>query len=131
MKKILFLFLLLPNFMVAQFVQVPTHFDSENTAKHIMKGHIKDFLKDTVEYVVEKSSERYVTSWIGVNETKNKLEKVFSNGKLEYISRTNGGYIFTIAVVNTNDDTKIIKYCTFHVDAWTQKIEEIEILLGE
>jgi len=25
----------------------------------------------------------------------------------------------------------VINYCTFHVDAYTQKITEVEILLGE
>lgn len=96
-----------------------------------MQGHIKMFLKDTVVWTVEKKNERYVTSWYGPDVVKIKLNKVFEKGKLEYISRTNGGYIFTIAVVDQIDNTKIINYCTFHVDAWTQKIEEIEILLGE
>jgi len=39
--------------------------------------------------------------------------------------------MFTIAVINASDDTKVVNYVTFHVDAFTQKIEEIEILLGE
>jgi hypothetical protein len=50
---------------------------------------------------------------------------------MEYVSRTNGGYVFTIAVVDLEDDTKVLNYITFHVDAWSQKIEEIEILKGE
>lgn len=111
---------------------VPTHYDSEHTAQHIMKGHIKMFLKDSIKFVTEKKSERYITDCgIDPNRVKSKLDKVFKKGNLEYTSRTNGGYIFTIAVVNPNDETKVINYCTFHVDAWTQKIEEIEILLGE
>lgn len=132
MKKILFLLFLLPSFIFGQYVTVPTHYDSEHTAQHIMKGHIKMFLKDTIKFTTEKKSERYVTDCgIGPNQVKSKLDKVFKKGKLEYTSRTNGGYIFTISVVDRSDDTKVINYCTFHVDAWTQKIEEIEILLGE
>jgi hypothetical protein len=132
MKKILFLLFLLPSFLFGQYVTVPTHYDSEHTAQHIMKGHIKMFLKDSIKFVTEKKSERYVTDCgISPNQVKNKLDKVFKKGKLEYTSRTNGGYIFTISVVDSNDETKVINYCTFHVDAWTQKIEEIEILLGE
>ena len=132
MKKILFLLFLLPSFLFGQYVTVPTHYDSEHTAQHIIKGHIKMFLKDSIKFVTEKKSERYVTDCgISPNQVKNKLDKVFKKGKLEYTSRTNGGYIFTISVVDSNDETKVINYCTFHVDAWTQKIEEIEILLGE
>lgn len=132
MKKILFLLFLIPSFIFGQYVTVPTHYDSEHTAQHIMKGHIKMFLKDTIKFTTEKKSERYVTDCgIGPNQVKSKLDKVFKKGKLEYTSRTNGGYIFTISVIDPSDDTKVINYCTFHVDAWTQKIEEIEILLGE
>jgi hypothetical protein len=39
--------------------------------------------------------------------------------------------MFTIAVADREDNTKVINYVTFHVDAFTQKVEEIEILLGE
>lgn len=132
MKKILFLLFLLPSLIFGQYVTVPTHYDSEHTAEHIMKGHIKMYLKDTIKFTTEKKNERYVTDCgVDPNRVKYKLDKVFKKGKLEYTSRTNGGYIFTIAVVNPSDDTKVINYCTFHVDAWTQKIEEIEILLGE
>ena len=89
------------------------------------------FLKDTTVWTVEKKNERYVTSWYDTDIVNKKLNKVFMGGNLEYISRRNGGYIFTIAVVDKVDNTKVINYCTFHVDGWTQKIEEIEILLGE
>jgi len=132
MKKILYLLFLLPSFLFSQYVTVPTHYDSEHVAEHIMKGHIKMFLKDSIKFVTEKKSERYITDCdVDPNRVKSKLDKVFKKGNPEYVSRTNGGYIFTIAVVNPNDETKVINYCTFHVDAWTQKIEEIEILLGE
>jgi hypothetical protein len=132
MRNLLVILFLIPTFLFGQNVMVPTHYDSEHTAQHIMKGHIKMFLQDSIKFVVEKKSERYVTHCGQTpNQVKSKLDKVFSKGKLEYTSRTNGGYIFTISVVDPNDDTKVINYCTFHVDAWTQKIEEIEILIGE
>ena len=90
------------------------------------EGNTKEMTKDKI--IVDKLTEIYNK----VNGTiKIKLNKVFERGKLEYISRRNGGYIFTIAVVDPIDNTKVINYCTFHVDGWTQKIEEIEILLGE
>ena len=132
MKNILFILFLIPTFLFGQYVTVPTHYDSENATQHIIKGHIKMFLQDSIKFTTEKKKDRYVTDCgITPNQVKSKLDKVFMKGKPEYISRTNGGYIFTIAVVDPSDDIKIINYCTFHVDAWTQKIEEIEILLGE
>ena len=131
MKNLLLFLLLIPNFIFGQYVTIPTHYNSEQTAQHIMQGHIKMFLKDTAVWTVEKKNERYVTSWYSPEIIKIKLNKVFERGKLEYISRRNGGYIFTIAVVDPIDNTKVINYCTFHVDGRTQKIEEIEILLGE
>lgn len=131
-KVVLLLLVVLPSYIFGQYVQVPTHYDAEHTAHHIMRGHIKMYLSDTAKLVIEKRSERYITH-CGVSATtvKSKLDKVFSKGKPEYTSRTNGGYIFTIAVVDFNDDTKIVNYVTCHVNAWTQKIEEVEILLGE
>jgi len=131
MKKLLLLTLLLPIQLLSQYVKTPTHFDSEGTSKHIIKGHVKMFLKDTVVYTVEKKNERVVTSCLPPSQVENKLNKVFDLGKLEYVSRTNGGYIFSIAVIDKTDDTKVINYCKFHVDRITQKIEEVEILIGE
>jgi hypothetical protein len=128
MKKLLLIMLMSIKALTAQ-VMVPTHFDSENAAHHIIHGHIGMFVSDSVDWVFEKKPGRYITTfdcpphWV-----KSKLDKVFTKGNLEYVSRTNGGYVFTIAVVNKEDDTKVINYCTFHVSAWTQKITEIEIL---
>ena len=132
MKRLLFLLLLLPSFLFGQYVTIPTHYDSEHVAQHIIKGNVKLYLEDTVKFTVEKKKERYITDCgISPELVKIKLDKVFKKGKPEYTSRTNGGYIFMISVVDIVDDTKIINYCTFHVDELTQKIEEIEILLGE
>ena len=133
MKKLLIILLCLsPLVGVGQYMEVPTHYDSEHTAQHIMKGHLKMFLLDSVKVVTEKKNERYVTDCgLDPGRAKAKVDKVFAKGRLEYVSRTNGGYMFTIAVINASDDTKVINYVTSHVDAFTQKIEEIEILLGE
>jgi len=133
MKKLLVMLLALtPIIGFSQYVKIATHYDAETTAHHIIHGHVSNYLNDSVRFVTEKKPERYI-----INEdmtpdyVEGKLKKVFTKGKLEYVSRTNGGYIFTIAVVNTSDDTRVINYCTFHVDAYTQKINEVEILLGE
>lgn len=131
MRNLLVILFLIPTFLFGQYVMTPIHYDSEGTSKHIIHGHVKMFLKDTVVYTVEKNNERYLTSWLDKNQIDNKLKKVLLLGRPEYVSRTNGGYIFTIAVVSTTDETKVINYCKFHVDRYTQKIEEIEILLGE
>ena len=118
--------------LIGQYISVPTHYDSEHTAKHIINGHIKMYLTDSTKLIIEKKKDRYVTHYeIDVNFIKSKIDKAFAKGKPEYTSRTNGGYIFTISVISAKDDTKVINYVTFHVDAFTQKIEEIEILLGE
>jgi hypothetical protein len=133
MKKVLLTILMSMGVLTAHSqVMVATHYDSEHTAKHIMRGHVKMYLQDSIKFVVEKKSERYIIYYDQTSDdVKAKLDKVFKKGKLEYTSRTNGGYIFTISVVDPNDDVNIINYCTFHVNAWTQKIEEIEILKGE
>jgi len=116
----------------AQYVQIATHYDAESTAHHIIHGHVKGYLNDSVRFVTEKKTEHYlIKEGMSPEFVKGRLDKVFAKGKLEYVSRTNGGYMFTIAVVNASDDTKVINYCTFHVNAYTQKITEVEILLGE
>ena len=133
MKKILIILLaLVPVVGKSQYMKVPTHYDAQITADHIIKGHLKMYLLDSVKVVTEKKNERYITD-CGINpdRAKAKVDKIFAKGKPEYISRTNGGYIFTIAIAGRKDDIKVINYVTFHVDAFTQKVEEIEILLGE
>ena len=133
MKKILIILLaLVPVVGKSQYMKVPTHYDAQITADHIIKGHLKMYLLDSVKVVTEKKNERYITD-CGINpdRAKAKVDKIFAKGKPEYISRTNGGYIFTIAIADRKDNIKVINYVTFYVDAFTQKVEEIEILLGE
>ena len=113
-------------------VMVPTHFDAQNAAQHILKGHIKMYLNDTSNFIVEKKNNRYVTDYnVDKDVVKSRIDKVFAKGKPEYSSRTNGGYSFTIAVIDFKDELKVLNYVTFRVSAWTQKIIEIEILKGE
>lgn len=133
MKKLLIILLALaPTVGSSQYVQIATHYDAESTAHHIIHGHVSNYLNDSVRFVTEKKTEHYlIKEGMSPEFVKGRLDKVFAKGKLEYVSRTNGGYMFTIAVVNTSDDTKVINYCTFHVNAYTQKITEIEILKGE
>jgi hypothetical protein len=133
MKKVFVLLLAcIPILGKSQYIEVPTHYDSEHAAKHIMKGHVNMYLTDSTKLVIEKKNERYITHCdVDVSFIKSKIDKTFAKGKPEYISRTNGGYIFSIAVVSAKDETVVVNYVTFHIDAFTQKIEEVEILLGE
>jgi hypothetical protein len=133
MKKLLVILLaLIPLVGKSQYMEVPTHYDSEHTAQHIMKGHVKMYLTDSTKLVVEKKNERYITHCgVDANFIKSKIDKAFAKGKPEYSSRTNGGYLFTIAVISASDETVVVNYVTFHVDAFTQKVTEVEILLGE
>lgn len=113
-------------------VMVPTHFDAQTAAQHILKGHIKMYLNDTSNFIVEKKNNRYVTDYnVDKDVVKSRIDKVFAKGKPEYSSRTNGGYSFTIAVIDFKDELKVLNYVTFRVSAWNQKIIEIEILKGE
>ena len=113
-------------------VMVPTHFDAQTAAQHILKGHIKMYLNDTSNFIVEKKNNRYVTDYnVDKDVVKRRIDKVFAKGKPEYSSRTNGGYSFAIVVIDFRDELKVLNYVTFRVSAWTQKIIEIEILKGE
>ena len=133
MKKLLLIVLMSVGVLTAQAqVMVPTHFDARTAAQHILKGHIKMYLNDTSNFIVEKKNNRYVTDYnVDKDVVKSRIDKVFAKGKPEYSSRTNGGYSFTIAVIDFKDELKVLNYVTFRVSAWNQKIIEIEILKGE
>lgn len=131
MKKLLFTLLLAPIYSFGQ-VYIPTHYDAAHTAEHIIHGHVKMYCEPTVRFVVEKKKDvRFVRDEVTPDVVKKRLDKVFSKGNPEFVSRTNGGYIFTIALLHPKDETVIVGYATFHVDAWTQKIEEVEILKAD
>lgn len=134
MKHILLVLLLLIKVLTVQSqVMVATHYDAETTSKQIIRGKIKDYLADNVEYVVEKKTGRYsVFNFTNdPNEIQLRLRKVFDKGKVEYTSRTNGGHTIKLAVISSKNDLDVINYCIFHVDAFKQKIVKIEILKGD
>ena len=121
---------LVPLIGVGQYMKVPTHYDAEHTAKHIMMGHIKMYLNDSLtEVVVEKKNDRWVTTFLDKEVISKKVWKVLSKGKSSFTGRTNGGYIFYIYVYDVKDDAKVINVLDITIDAFTQKIKYIEIKL--
>ena len=131
MKKLLVMLLgLVPLIGVGQYMEVPTHYDAEHTAKHIMMGHIKMYLNDSLtEVVVEKKNDRWVTTFLDKEVISKKVWKVLSNGKSSFTGRTNGGYRFYIYVYDVKDDAKVINVLDITIDAFTQKIKYIQIKL--
>ena len=129
MKKLICAILLLSvSSLFGQYVSVPTHYDAEHTAEHIMMGHIKMYLGDSAtEVVVEKKNNRWVTSFLGKDAVDKKVWKLLSKGKSSFTGRTNGGYRFYITVYDVKDDTKILGSLDITIDAYTQKIKYIEI----
>ena len=111
-------------------MKVPTHYNAQEASEHILHGDLKFYLSDTVELTIEKKTDKYKTSDVLKDVAVNKVNKAFSKGKPEYTSRTNGGYTFTISVVDPKDDTNIKSKVVFTVDAFTQKIKSVEILKG-
>ena len=130
MKNLLILLILLPLNLFSQYVKVPTHYNSKEASEHILHGDLKFYLSDTVELTIEKKTDKYKTSDVLKDVAVNKVNKAFLKGKPEYTSRTNGGYTFTISVVDPKDDTNIKSKVVFTVDAFTQKIKSVEILKG-
>ena len=130
MKNLLILLVLLPLNLFSQYVKVPTHYNAEDATEHILHGDLRFYLQDTIEYVVEKKNDKYSTSWLNKEKTSKNVYSILSKGKPEQGGRTNGGYTFTITVVDKKDDTKILRKVVFTVDAFTQKIKTVEILRG-
>lgn len=111
-------------------MKVPTHYNSKEASEHILHGDLKFYLSDTVELTIEKKRDKYKTSDVSKDIVINKVNKTFSKGTPEYTGRTNGGYTFTISIIDPKDDTNIIGKVVFTVDAFTQKIKSVEILKG-
>lgn len=111
-------------------MKVPTHYNSEDATEHILHGDLRFYLQDTIEYIVEKKNDKYSTSWLNKEKTSKNVYSLLSKGNPEQGGRTNGGYTFTITVVDKKDDTKILRKVVFTVDAFTQKIKMVEILRG-
>lgn len=116
--------------LIGQYVSVPTHYDAQTAAGHIIKGHIKMYLNDSLtEVTVEKKNDRWVTSFWDKEVISKKVDKILQQGKPEFTGRTNGGYRFYINVYDISDDTKVINSLDITIDAFTQQIKLIEIKL--
>jgi hypothetical protein len=131
MKKLLVILMcLVPLVGVGQYMKAPTHYDAPTAAGHIIKGHIKMYLNDSLtEVVVEKKNDRWVTTFLDKEAISKKVEKILQQGKPEFTGRTNGGYRFYINVYDVSDDTKVINSLDITIDAFTQQIKLIEIKL--
>ena len=116
--------------LIGQYVSVPTHYDAQTAAGHIIKGHIKMYLNDSLtEVTVEKKNDRWVTSFWDKEVISKKVDKILQQGKPEFTGRTNGGYRFYINVYDVSDNTKVINSLDITIDAFTQQIKLIEIKL--
>ena len=131
MKKLLVILMcLVPLVGVGQYMKAPTHYDAQIAAGHIIKGHIKMYLNDSLtEVTVEKKNDRWVTSFWDKEVISKKVDKILQQGKPEFTGRTNGGYSFYINVYDVSDDTKVINSLDITIDAFTQQIKLIEIKL--
>lgn len=122
--------MLFPILSFSQYVKVPSHYDAQTAASHIIKGHIKMFLNDSVtEVVVEKKGDRWVTMFLDKETISRKVNKIIEQGEPRFTGRTNGGYRFYIYVYDVDDDIKVINVLDITLDAFTQKIKLIEIKL--
>lgn len=122
--------MLFPILSFSQYVKVPSHYDAQTAASHIIKGHVKMFLNDSVtEVVVEKKGDRWVTMFLDKETVSRKVNKIIEQGEPRFTGRTNGGYRFYIYVYDVDDDIKVINVLDITLDAFTQKIKLIEIKL--
>lgn len=131
MKKLLVILMyLVPLVGIGQYVKIASHYDAQAAASHIIKGHIKMFLNDSVtEVIVEKKGDRWVTMFLGKDAIIKKVNKIIEQGEPKFTGRTNGGYRFYINVYDPNDDIKVINSLDITLDAFTQQIKLIEIKL--
>jgi hypothetical protein len=131
MKKLLFILAVLPLSLFSQYMSFPTHYDAQETSKHIIHGDLGHYLQDTIEFSVEKKNGDFKTKNVTSDKAIENVSKILSKGNCEFSSKTNGGYIFTISVISKKDETVILKKAVFYVDVYTQKIKSIEIIKGE
>ena len=131
MKQLLTLVMLIPFMLKGQREYRPfCNFDAASKAKHIMMRHIKPYLHDTVEFSVEKRGYKYSKKYLNADQAEKKIVKVLKKGMATYSSKTNSGYMFTIAIVSKADDTEILNFIKFEVDHFYQKIISVEISKG-
>jgi hypothetical protein len=125
-STILAILLAIPSLIFGQTVQY-SRYDSEHTANHIIMGHVKMYCQDTVDFVVEKKGDRWVTSYLSPERVKKKVEHYLNKGAARYSHSTTMGYTFFITIEDENDETVIYHTIKVHVDMSTQKIDTIEI----
>lgn len=131
MKKLLTFLALLPLKLFSQYVTVPTHYDASGTVDHIIHGDLQFYCEDTVEWVVEKPNDRWVSSYVDKAVAHKRFYKLVEQGKLRLSSKANGGYTFMIAIDTRREPLKIIYFVKCIVNPYTQKINFIEIQKGD
>ena len=92
-----------------------------------MMGHIKMFCQDTVDFIVEKKNDRWVTTSMDPYQVAKRVEKILDKGAARYSHSTTMGYTFFITVSDEKDDTVIYNTIKIHVDMSTLKIDTVEI----
>lgn len=127
MKSLFWLLCFVSNFAYSQWVKYPTRYDAETAAHHIIYGNMMNYLADTVEIEIEKKNGKFKSSNFSKKAAYQKIEKVFDDDFLELGERTNGGYHFTINVLDDVDDVSLNYSILFQVDVYTQKINKVII----
>ncbi len=123
---IIYLSFLISSYSFGQTVQY-SRYDSEHTANHIIMGHIEMYCQDSVDFVVEKKNDRWVTTSINPLQIAKRVQKTLDKGVARYTYSTTMGYTFFITVEDPNDEAVIYHTIKVHVDMSTQKIDTIEI----
>ena len=131
MRKLLVLLALIPVQAFSQYVMVPTQYDAGGTVDHIIHGDLQFYCEDTVEWSVEKSNDRWVSSYVDKTVAHKRFYKLVEQGKLRLSSKANGGYTFMIAVDTRREPLKTIYFVKCIVNPYTQKINFIEIQKGD
>lgn len=127
MKKLILLLLIIPSKLFGQYITVPTQFDAEGIAEHISHGDLTHYCEDTVEWVVEKKNDRWVTSYKNKWSAQKEFYKILKKGRFRLSSKTNGGYTFLVAIDDYKDEFRTIVFVKCIVNPYTQKIKTIEI----
>jgi hypothetical protein len=126
MKSIFVLGMFLVTSVYGQ-VLMPTYYDAPAAAEEIIKGNLGLYLSDTIDYTEYLGNDEEFITKYKHSVVVNKIYRLFRKGKPEYTRRTNGGYVFTIAVISNRNDLDALFYCIFYVSAYTQKIYRVEI----
>lgn len=121
------MFCIVSNLAYSQYVKYPVRYDAETTVHNITLGGLMNYLSDTIELEVEKNNGKFKVSIISSKKAYQKIEKVFGNNFLEIGGKTNGGYHFTINLLDEVDDVTLNRTILFKVKPSTQKINKVTI----